>query len=379
MNPIPSVVRNSSRDDSLEVYNVYQVADDTTTLVATTTDTLDTIAVSSNYNNYCYEVKAQWNTGDPSAGGYGILESRPSNTACAIPYSVGDANFDSETTIADVLALVDFILQETTPNDAAFNNTDVNMDGELNVADVVIIVDIISGTATGRVSGGGSFAHVELSIDHQLSELLVKLDYGGVLKGIQFDLKYNPDLVTINAPALSLMQENVIITHSKLIDGHMKVIIADLSGETVESNQKDLVKIPYSFNGEMTDVSGISLNDIFVSGPKGEIVDVSSRSVSLDVQLVPNLFALHQNYPNPFNPKTEIRFDLPEATVVDISIYNLMGQKVKTLANKEVSPGYHVMQWDGTNDNGGMVSTGMYFYTLNTEKFHAMRKMLFLK
>ena len=88
---------------------------------------------------------------------------------------------------------------------------------------------------------------------------------------------------------------------------------------------------------------------------------------------------MHQNYPNPFNPKTEIRFDLPEATVVDISIYNLMGQKVKTLANKEVSPGYHVMQWDGTNDRGGMVSTGMYFYTLNTKKFHAMRKMLFLK
>ena len=175
------------------------------------------------------------------------------------------------------------------------------------------------------------------------------------------------------------MQENVIITHSKISDGHIKVIVADLSGETVESNQQDLVKIPYSFNGEITEVSGISLSNIYVSGPKGKIADVSSRSVSADVKLVPGVFALHQNYPNPFNPKTEIRFDLPEATVVDISIYNLMGQKVKTLANKEVSPGYHVMQWDGTNDRGGMVSTGMYFYTLNTEKFHAMRKMLFLK
>ena len=380
VNPVPSLERNSSRDDSLEVYNVYQIADDATaTLVATTTDTLDTITVSANYNNYCYHVKAQWNTGDPSTGGYGVLESRPSNTACAIPYAVGDANFDSETTIADVLALVDFILEETTPSDAAFNNTDVNMDGELNIADVVIIVDIISGTATGRVSSGESFAHVELSTNHQLSELLVNLDYSGILKGIQFELKYNPDMVTIGAPALSLMQENVIITHSKISDGHIKVIVADLSGETVESNQKDLVKIPYSFNGEITEVSGISLSDIYVSGPKGKIADVSSRSVSADVKLVPGVFALHQNYPNPFNPKTEIRFDLPEATVIDISIYNLMGQKVKTLANKEVSPGYHVMQWDGTNDRGGMVSTGMYFYTLNTKKFHAMRKMLFLK
>ena len=380
VNPVPSLERNSSRDDSLEIYNIYQVADDaTTTLVASTTDTLDTITVSANYNNYCYHVKAQWNTGDPSVGGYGVLESRPSNTACAIPYSVGDANFDSETTIADVLALVDFILQETTPSDAAFNNTDVNMDGELNIADVVIIVDIISGTATGRLSSGGSFAHVELSTDHQFSELLVNLDYSGILKGIQFDLKYNPNLVTIGSPALSLMQENVIITYRKISDGHMKVIVADLSGETVESNQQDLVKIPYSFKGEITEVSGISLTDIYVSGPKGKIADVSSRSVSAEVKLVPGVFALHQNYPNPFNPKTEIRFDLPEEAVVDISIYNLMGQKVKTLANREVSPGYHVMQWNGKNDRGEMVSTGMYFYTLNTKKFHAMRKMLFLK
>ena len=161
---------------------------------------MDTITVSANYNNYCYHVKAQWNTGDPSTGGYGVLESRPSNTACAIPYAVGDANFDSETTIADVLALVDFILQETTPSDAAFNNTDVNMDGELNIADVVIIVDIISGTATGRVSSGGSFAHVELSTDHQLSELLVNLDYNGILKGMQFDLDYNCLLYTSPSP-----------------------------------------------------------------------------------------------------------------------------------------------------------------------------------
>ena len=228
-------------------------------------------------------------------GGYGVLESRPSNTACAIPYAVGDANFDSETTIADVLALVDFILEETTPSDAAFNNTDVNMDGELNIADVVIIVDIISGTATGRILSGGSFAHVELSTDHQLSELLVNLDYSGTLKGIQFEIKYNPELVTIGAPALSLMQENVIITHSKISDGHIKVIVADLSGETVESNQQDLVKIPYSFNGEITEVSGISLSGIYVSGQRKNC-RLSSRSVSADVKLVPGVFALHQNY-----------------------------------------------------------------------------------
>ena len=91
------------------------------------------------------------------------------------------------------------------------------------------------------------------------------------------------------------------------------------------------------------------------------------------------MFALHQNYPNPFNPITEIRFDIPKATTVNVSVFNLMGQKIKTLKNEKITPGYHVVQWDGTNDNGMQVSTGMYFYTLQTGAKSVMRKMLFLK
>ena len=170
-----------------------------------------------------------------------------------------------------------------------------------------------------------------------------------------------------------------MITFNKVQDGLMKIVLADLEGEIIESTEKGFIKIPYSFSGNILDISSLSISDIFVSGPKGVIADVASRTVSADVKLVPGVFALHQNYPNPFNPKTEIMFDLPEVSVVDVAIYNLMGQKVKTLVNKEMTPGYHVMQWDGTNDKGSVVSTGMYFYTLNTNKYHAMRKMLFLK
>ena len=96
-------------------------------------------------------------------------------------------------------------------------------------------------------------------------------------------------------------------------------------------------------------------------------------------KLIPGVFALHQNYPNPFNPTTEIQFDIPSATQINVSIFNLMGQKVKTLANKQAAPGYHIVQWDGTNEKGVSVSTGMYFYTLNTGNHSAMKKMLFLK
>ena len=65
------------------------------------------------------------------------------------------------------------------------------------------------------------------------------------------------------------------------------------------------------------------------------------------------MFALHQNYPNPFNPNTEIEFDIPEVTKVDISVFNLMGQKVKTLKNEKITPGYHTVH--------GMVQTIMEY------------------
>lgn len=67
---------------------------------------------------------------------------------------------------------------------------------------------------------------------------------------------------------------------------------------------------------------------------------------------IPGVFALHQNYPNPFNPVTNIRFDIPELSFARMDIYNILGQRVRTLFHGAIEPGYHVAQWDGKNDIG---------------------------
>ena len=94
---------------------------------------------------------------------------------------------------------------------------------------------------------------------------------------------------------------------------------------------------------------------------------------------IPMEFAVHQNYPNPFNPVTTIQFDLPEATDVNITVYNMMGQVVKTLVNGNIAAGYHNVQWDGVNDFGQKVSTGIYIYRVITPKHNTTKKMVFLK
>jgi hypothetical protein len=97
------------------------------------------------------------------------------------------------------------------------------------------------------------------------------------------------------------------------------------------------------------------------------------------LSLLPDNFALHQNYPNPFNPTTTIKFDIPEPTYISLKIYNLMGQEVRSLNNKWLPTGSHRLIWNGKDQQGIPVSTGVYIYRLQSQKFQQTRKMLLLK
>ncbi len=90
-------------------------------------------------------------------------------------------------------------------------------------------------------------------------------------------------------------------------------------------------------------------------------------------------FKLFQNYPNPFNPVTNIKFEIPSSQNVLIRIYNLNGKEIKTLINEYKEPGLYEIKWDGTNDYGQKVSSGVYIYSLETGKFSKSLKMLYLK
>ena len=88
---------------------------------------------------------------------------------------------------------------------------------------------------------------------------------------------------------------------------------------------------------------------------------------------------LKGNYPNPFNPDTAILFSLKEATKASLTIYNMKGQKVKTLKNEYMEAGDHSIVWNGKDDNGSSVSSGIYFYKLNTNSYSKIRKMILMK
>ncbi len=96
--------------------------------------------------------------------------------------------------------------------------------------------------------------------------------------------------------------------------------------------------------------------------------------------ITPADYKLEQNYPNPFNPSTTIQFFLPVKKEISLVIYNSSGQKVKTLVNNQVfNKGRYVQEWDGTNDNGKQVASGMYIYKLKFGNFSKSKRMLLVK
>ncbi|MCK4224326.1 MAG: T9SS type A sorting domain-containing protein, partial [candidate division Zixibacteria bacterium] len=93
----------------------------------------------------------------------------------------------------------------------------------------------------------------------------------------------------------------------------------------------------------------------------------------------PKSFALFQNQPNPFNPETKISYYLPRACQVRLTIYNVLGQKVKTLFDDYQDAGMQTLIWDGRGDDGVQLSSGIYFYRLQADNFHQTKKMTLMK
>jgi len=114
------------------------------------------------------------------------------------------------------------------------------------------------------------------------------------------------------------------------------------------------------------------------NGPFNLTVNENVLSIE-DDNLIPEAYTLHQNFPNPFNPVTTIQYDLPERSDVLLTIYDILGRQVRTLVRGVEEPGYRSIVWDGSDDFGGPVSTGVYLYQIKAGDFTQTRKMLLLR
>ena len=144
----------------------------------------------------------------------------------------------------------------------------------------------------------------------------------------------------------------------------------------------DSGKFVWFFGGAPTGVYDIMFYVEDVCGVMDSVkvtFDIETGIGTKDGLALPGTYYLRQNYPNPFNPHTIIEFGIPEKSQVDLAVYNLLGQKIKTLISESLPANNYVFEWDGTNDNGAKVSSGVYLYKLISDNYTETKKMIMLK
>jgi hypothetical protein len=171
-----------------------------------------------------------------------------------------------------------------------------------------------------------------------------------------------------------------------LTDSVISILWYSKDGNLLEiSDDTEFFKISMEYTGEdslvflnptINEIVPIELSLNYIS----KEFSFSELSTPTHDSFIPAQFLLKQNYPNPFNPKTTISYRLNQASRVSLIVYNIMGQKIKTLVNNFQNSGinYDVV-WDGKNENKQNVSSGVYFYILKSENYSDTKKMILLK
>lgn len=217
------------------------------------------------------------------------------------------------------------------------------------------------------------------------NELYISLEADSDVYGLQFDLNYNADEITLTESDISHMfdgsdaRSNMSV-YSKIKEpGLARVIMFDLGGNAILSanNLEKVLQVSYENVDSFKGATSVTINNIVAAGAHGEGI-VIDESIEFTFDLsdeTPYQTSIVGNYPNPFNPTTTIEFDLAKSGVVDVTIYDLQGRKVANLfnGNLEAAQGY-TFNWDASN-----VASGQYFGRISAPGFSDVLNMTLLK
>ena len=163
-------------------------------------------------------------------------------------------------------------------------------------------------------------------------------------------------------------------------------MIPSASGEPITISQGETVEFTYDFSTpsplvprscELVAFVQSDQTHTIIQGSKVWVNNLGTVSVDDEIDL-PEVLALDQNYPNPFNADTKIDFR-SQGGQISLDVYDLTGAKVRTLVNGSVEAGNHSVVWDGTNDEGNLISSGVYFYKLSDSERTEVKRMTLLK
>ena len=241
-------------------------------------------------------------------------------------------------------------------------------------------------TITG---GQNSFATLTLkrvndpAAESGVLKIHVSLSQARNMRGYGFSLQFDP--VKYGFVEARELEDNLLnavpgqqtlFLSSSRTPGQLEIGAVKVDGQGASGEGK-LVELVFRTSG--TPVSAdFQVSESVLIGLDGKL-DVAARVEVGDLKPLPDRFALDQNMPNPFNPATVMGYQLPEAGRVRLAIYNLLGQEVRVLVDERMEAGSFTATWDGTDELGRRVASGIYLYRIHAGDFSASRRMLLLK
>ena len=322
---------------------------------------------------------------------YGSSATELKSNVVSIDTLFGDVDFNASVQAYDAGLILQNAVGFIDLDEAQQLSGNVSGDASLTALDASVILQYVvhlidelphDTSDGGHLLATGEFGiHDQIFAPGQVIEVPIHFNEASNVYSIEGLVEYNPADITYKnvvwqQPFNNFMKELVIESNG--------VIKFALAGASAIAENGLVAKLQFTSNDEISmENTEVSLLDLRVNEqPVIKLASTAtlSRSLSTDERIgVPDEFALKQNYPNPFNPVTRILYDIPEASNVTITIYNLLGNQVKTLVSGYQEPGYKTILWNATNERGAPVSAGMYLYSIKAGDFHQTKKMLLLK
>ena len=274
---------------------------------------------------------------------------------------------------------------------------DLDGDGQIGLSDFVTFLDnfgktvvTASGKAVPPQVGANKDARMSLSLASDVvragAEIIINASVSSVtnLKGYSFALSYDPDkfefvgaesgqdnLLNINGGATPLFLSKS--------DEPGKVNLANgISDDDLASGEGLTAEIKFRVKSDFEDDVSIAITDAEIIDGFYLLNHVREMG-SLTVAITPDRYDLAQNYPNPFNPSTTIEYALPKTSSVQLTIFNMAGQAARTLVDDRQKAGSYSVEWDGRDNSGRQMASGIYFYNIKADDFQSVRKMVLVK
>ena len=218
--------------------------------------------------------------------------------------------------------------------------------------------------------------------------------YAVKVYGSNYQEMWKEDIIVVDGETTEVIFEAVPIG-GDASNGFVNGIVYDgILGDPVEEASVTLISsegdtITITDEAGQFDFSQILPGQYIISAQKADvgyaeddILVVEGETTEVILELIPNMSIKDfrtQNIPNPFNPTTTISFSLPKSDYVSLKIYNINGQLIKTLKEGQITAGYHTALWEGTDEKGRSVHSGVYFYKLTVGNYSFSKQMLLLK